>query len=402
MYDVIIIGAGPAGCTAANLLAQEGHKVLVLEKETFPRFHIGESLLPACLPVLKRMGVEPVEDAFIYKRGARFVCEESGRDQTFAFSETLPGCVPHAWQVERAKFDTQLRDRAREVGAEIRHEQTVTSYGIEEDSAWIETADGREEARFLLDASGQQRLMARRMKSVDTLPDFGKTSVFTHYEGLSEEALEELGPGFEICIMIRESGWGWIIPLSGGRISVGIAGPGNLTKKDLDEGLLSGPMMTRLAKGAERKETKIIADFSYKNTAPHGARYSAIGDANSFLDPVFSSGVTVALRTSEALVDILSPALKAGTEGAPDLLEEHQASTDRAVKTFHALIHRFYHSNFVNSFFLQEAPQYEMRKEIVTVLAGDVWRYDNPFQDLLLKSRPRKPRKPTTTEETRA
>ncbi|MFT7677401.1 MAG: flavin-dependent dehydrogenase [Planctomycetota bacterium] len=397
-FDVIIVGAGPAGSSAATMLAQDGHRVLVLEKEEFPRFHIGESLLPACVPILERMGVDTPEHIYIRKDGAHFACEASGRYQKFSFAEALPGCPKSAWHVERAAFDMQLRDRARELGAEVRHGEAVTKVGIETDGVWVETAAGRETGRFLLDASGQNRLLARRMDAAEHITDFGNSAVFTHFDGIGQEAYDSLAPGFEIKIIIRPEGWGWVIPLPGRRLSVGIAGPGKLTQKMLDEGLLADPIMTRLAAGATRGETQITGNYSYRNTAARGARYSSLGDASSFLDPVFSSGVTLALRDAAGISDALSPALKAGTEAAPDLLDEHQVGMKRALKTFHALIFRFYHTNFADSFFLQEVPAYDMRAGIMTVLAGHVWREDNPFQELLLNSKLQKRRRTQQAE----
>jgi flavin-dependent dehydrogenase len=394
-YDVIIIGAGPAGSCAAALLADQGHKVLIIEREVFPRFHIGESLLPACIPALERMGIEVDPEIYVIKDGAHFLCEATDRGQKFSFSEAFPELPRFAWHVDRAKFDTQLRDRAVELGAEVRHGQTVNRVGVGEDSVWAETDAGREKARFLLDSSGQKRFLARREKSMEPITQFGETAVFTHFEDVSEGAYNSLGPGFEIRIVIQTRGWGWIIPLPGRRLSVGVAGPGKLTVSDLDEGLLSGPLMTRLANGARRLKSHITSNFSYRNSAAYGPRYATIGDANSFLDPVFSSGVTVALRAALDLADTLGPALKAGTEGQPDLLARHQADMKRAIDTFYALIHRFYHTNFVNSFFLSEAPDHNLRSQIMTVLAGHVWVSNNPFQELLLTSQLRERRKPT-------
>ncbi len=387
LWDVAIIGAGPAGSTAATLLAREGHKVLVLEKDEFPRFRIGESLLPGCIPTLERLGVEPRECTFVRKNGAQFICEESGRAQTFPFGQALPGSAHFAWHVERSRFDTQLRDMAREAGAEVRHGEKISKVSIDEDIVRIGTTSGQVEARFVLDATGQNRLLARRMSSVDPIETLGMASVFTHFEGISDEAHAELAPDFDVRIMVRPEGWGWIIPLPNRRLSVGMVAREKISARQLDEGLLAGEVAQRLTKGATRLETQIVGNFSYYNTEPSGARYATIGDAGSFLDPVFSSGVTLALYGAESAADTLSPALKNGTEGQADLMHGHQAEMDRAVKTFAALIHRFYHSNFINSFFLKEAPQTEVRRGIMSVLAGDVWRRDNPFQEMLLNSR---------------
>lgn len=388
-WDVLVVGAGPAGSTAAALLADAGHSVLVVEKEEFPRFRIGESLLPACVPVIERLGIEPTEDTFVYKRGAEFICEDTDQVEGFAFDSALPGCPTHAWHVERSLFDMRLRDRARAGGAEVRHGEAVTNAGVSGDHAWIEVGDGksREEARFLLDASGQNRLLARRMNSVQHYDTFGMSAVFTHFEGVADAAMEELGPGFDVRIMLRTEGWGWIIPLPGNRISVGMVGRDKMTPGVLNEGLLAGPMVTRLSAGARRLDTHIVGNFSYKNTTPIGARFAAIGDAACFLDPVFSSGVALALHAAEEVADALSPALHANAEAAPDLLDAHRASMDRAYLTFSKLIHRFYNSNFASSFFLQKGLGDELRQGVMSVLAGDVWRTDNRFQEMLLNSR---------------
>ncbi|MHC5209634.1 MAG: NAD(P)/FAD-dependent oxidoreductase [Planctomycetota bacterium] len=389
-WDVVVVGAGPAGSTAATLLAQRGHRVLMLEKERFPRFHIGESLLPAGLPILDRLGVEPCKSTFIFKRGAEFVCEQSDRRQMFRFGDVLEGCAEHAWHVERSLFDLALRDGALAAGAEVRHGEAVSDVQVEPGHVRVTTASGSIRARFLVDASGQDRLVGRRNGTIEANRRFGAVSVFTHFDGLGDEATRDLGPGNEVRIMLVPGGWGWVIPLPGGRLSVGVVSKQRLTPDSLDTGLLAGPLVQRLTRGAERGPTRVTRNFSYRNTAPAGPRFAAVGDAAGFLDPIFSSGVTLAMRGAELLADRLGPALAEGTEGAPDLADEPLAPMDRANRTFAALIDRFYNSRMRESFFLGEVRGMPMYEGVLSVLAGDVWRHDNPFQELLLRARQRR------------
>jgi flavin-dependent dehydrogenase len=387
-WDALVSGAGPAGATAAGLLAMAGHRVLVLEKDHFPRFHIGESLLPAGLPVLERLGVPAPGDTFVYKSGAEFVCEATGRRGVFVFRESLPGCARHAWHVERSLFDKALRDRAVELGADVRHGEAVVDAGADAEQAWVETRSETITGRYLIDASGQSRILARRHGTSEPYTRFGHSSAFTHYEGLGDAAVAELDPANNnIRIMLRPEGWGWIIPLPNRGLSVGMVSTDKMTKQDLDDGLLAGPMVQRLTQGARRLETRIVGNFSYRNTTPSGPRFTAVGDAACFLDPVFSSGVTLAMRGAEVIADTLSPALTNGTEAAPDLLRHHDASMERAYRTFAALIDRFYHTTFAEAVFLGGSTDESMKRGIMSVLAGDVWREGNPFQDMLLAAR---------------
>ena len=389
-WDVLVVGAGPAGATAAGLLAQKGLRTLVLEKDEFPRFHIGESLLPMSLPVIEKLGVPPAEDTFVYKQGAEFLCERSGRHRKFVFTETLPGCGRHAWHVDRARFDKALRDAAVRAGAVVLHGENVVDAGVTDDgaAAFLRTRTHTFRGRYLVDASGQSRLLARRADASAPYEQFGRCSVFTHFENISDAAWEELGPGKNIRIVLAEGGWGWVIPLPGKRLSVGLVGRTKITNAELERDLLQGPLVTRLTAGATRLETRVIGNFSYRNLTPSGARFCCLGDAACFLDPVFSSGVTLAMVGSQKVVDIVAPALQEGREADPELLQEHEQGMDRSYRTFAGLIDRFYNSNFAETIFLGEPSEnVDMRRGIMSVLAGDVWRSGNVFQDMLLSAR---------------
>lgn len=388
-FDVIVAGAGPGGSTAAALLAQQGRRVLVLEKAEFPRFHVGESLLPGVMPVLERLQIEVDPEFFLHKAGADFVCEITDRTQRFDFDEALPGCAPSAWHVDRAQFDTAIRDRARSWGADVRHGERVERVEFLDDQVLVHGSCGTLRGRFFIDATGQDRLLGQQLDSCEPCSDFGHAAVFTHFADLSDAAMEELGEGGQIRIVLHPAGWGWLIPLANRRLSVGIVCQGKVTRSVLDDELLAGPLCQRLTAGARRLKTNFARNFSYKNTAPCGPRYAAVGDAAGFLDPVFSSGVTVAMRGAEQLADALGPALDAGTEGELGLHADHNPATERALASFKALLDRFYHTRFGHTVLLGPSERTPMRSGVMSVLAGDVWRDDNPFQDLLLKARPR-------------
>ena len=347
----------------AGLLAKQGHKVLVLEREAMPRFHIGESLLPSCLPVLERLGVGPCDDGYVFKRGAEFVCEATGRNRPFDFAEALPGPPRHAWQVERSVFDAQLSARASELGAEPR-QATVTRVELGADAVVVHTKDGRERGRFVVDATGQNRLLARQLGAAKPIDGFGRTAAFVHYEGLSDAAMAEVSDGHEVRILVRDDGWGWLIPLPGRRLSVGLVLRGDAPAAASFEAFLAGSkLIQRWTAGASRSEIRRDRNFSFVNTRSAGSRFVCVGDSACFLDPVLSSGVSFALVGAEHAADALSPALAAGTEGDPDLMAHHTAKMDEAYALVASLIDRFYNTRFVEHFIFAAEYQEQTKRE---------------------------------------
>ena len=390
-YDVIIIGAGPAGSTAGNFLARAGHRVLVLEKETFPRFHIGESLLPADLSLFERLGVDMSDQGrFVHKAGAVFLDERSGERVRFDFSNGLPGTPPHAYQVERADFDLMLAQRAEQVGAELRFGTRAERVTVEAEGVSVSTSAGVFTARYLIDATGQNAFMAGQQRTRRRIDGLGLAAVGWHFEGLSEAATAELYEHGDILVFMVEDGWAWAIPLSGGRLSVGrVTSKRGVTEETLDEFVANSPTMQRLTAGAQRIERLTIGNYSYKNDAPSGARYACVGDSACFLDPVFSSGVTFAMIGAEKLADLLSSALQSGQEADPGLATPLLDFMQHAYDVFGSLCGRFYKANLVHNIFFYGAPDPAIKQGVVSVLAGDIYRDDNPFQKMLLSDRRR-------------
>lgn len=390
LRDVVILGGGPTGATLAALLAGQGLDVLVVERDPFPRFHVGESLLPSCMPVLERLGVDLSRGPFLRKAGAEFVDESRPPGEqtvTFRFSEGLPGTIDHAYQVERALFDRVLLERARALGAEVREGVQVLDWHDEPDGPRLVTTQGEVRARFGLDASGQVAFLARRRRTMAPYRDFGRAAAFFHFGPLAPDAVAELAVEGNVKVFVSPQGWGWAIPLQDGKLSVGVVGnQGGFSPATLRALVRGSPLLQRLTAGAKCTAPRMIGDFSFQNTRPYGPRWACVGDACCFLDPVFSSGVSLGLTAAVSLVELLAPALREGREGEPELLAPWRAHMDRAYRTFAQLIWRFYHTHMVQNLFFGPQPlDHPMRRGIVTVLAGEVWREDNPFQDALLK-----------------
>lgn len=397
LWDVIVVGAGPGGAAAATFLAREGQKVLVLEKHEFPRFQIGESLLPVCLPVLKKLGVKPDAKTHAFKQGAEFVCERRGKTRFFDFSRGLPGTPSHAYQVERAGFDAQLCAKAVAAGAVVKHSATVRRVVQDDNSLQVQTQGGTYRGRYLVDASGQNRLLARHHNSAEAFEGFGMCAAYVHFDSLSDSVVNEIGPNHNIRILLTDLGWGWAIPLPDRRLSVGLVTRTAHVAEDLEKMLNTSELLKRFSAGATRNQASIVRNFSFKNVQPFGARTVCIGDAACFLDPVFSSGVSLALVGAERMVQQLVPALKSKTESEPSLMKSWADEMDGAYRTFAAIIHRFYHTRFVDNFIFGEIQDEAVERGVVSVLAGDVWRPDNPFQELLLRSR-RQPNFPEVSQ----
>ena len=386
LYDVIIVGAGPAGSTAASILADAGQDVLVLEKENFPRPHIGESLLPVGTGVLERLGIQMPKDTFLFKRGAQFICERSGQHLTISFDEAFPGPPRHAWQVDRASFDLLLRDRARAAGAQVLHGAHVLEVECTSEWVTVRTRNGEiYRTRYLIDATGQGRLMARSAKAVEPLRDFGLAASFQHFSGVDMRRLGEHG---DIRIMMHEDGWAWVIPLPKNRLSIGVVTRNKgATTKFVERFVSTSPLAQHWTVGAHPSEPQLIGNYSYRNGAAYGARYACIGDAACFLDPVFSSGVSLALVSAERVSQTLLTALQSNDESQKDLMLPISNDMQNAYRAFSSLIRRFYHTKMVDNLFFGSTEGAAFRRGIVSVLAGDVWRTDNPFQDMLERAR---------------
>ncbi|MGB0583158.1 MAG: NAD(P)/FAD-dependent oxidoreductase, partial [Limisphaerales bacterium] len=312
-YDTIIIGGGPAGATTANLLAKAGQRVLVVEKEKFPRFRIGESLLPHNQPLFDELGVTEALKPFNYpvKKAAHFTLASGEKSIRVVFGDGHFNRQATAMQVERSTFDEVMLKRAEELGADVRHGVAVNAFRDDYDGVSVTIGNETLTADYLVDASGQANVTGNLSKLREFHPGLKKLSVFSHYEGV--KLLE--GDVFGDIILARGSSrWFWIIPVGPTKTSVGVVcdrkefaerslEPSEYLQQALE---VSPAMRERLVDARQVMPPKTITDYSYLNRELTGKRLLRVGDAAGFLDPIFSSGVFIAMtsgkRAAEAIL----------------------------------------------------------------------------------------------------
>lgn len=387
--DVLVIGAGPAGTVASAMLARAGHDVLCLEAGQFPRFVIGESLLPRCNDILAEAGLLDAVDAwgFMPKPAATFL---KGADrERFCFAEMFPGQRPAALQVTRADFDQLLATEARRCGADVRFQREVEAVEAQPDGARqftrVRDTETSEtfgvESRFVLDCSGYGRVLPRLFK-LEKPPQLSpKVALFTHVEGDQRPAGAEAG---DIWICVHPKGpWIWIIPFSNGRTSVGVVGEASLLEPEgatdrarLWNLLLSDPNATRrLARAAPVLKTQRLQSWSASVTRFWGPGWALAGNASEFLDPVFSSGVTLALESAHRAAKLVHRQLT----GAPADWERAYAQVmERAVGVFRVFVDAWY-SGELQTVMLHPAKHERIKRAITSVLGGYVLDEQNPF-----------------------
>ena len=360
MYDVAIIGGGPAGSTAAALLAQAGRRVIVFEREKFPRFHIGESLLPFSMKAFTRLGLHEKfsRAGFIKKYGGEIIgaCSENGTK--FYFKDGYRSQTDHAYQVTRGDFDKVLLDHARESGAHV-HEQTAVD-GIDFSHDGIQLgvrSDGSfrsVRARYLVDASGRNSVLGRQFKIKKTYDHLQKLSIFAHYEGVWRRD----GIDGTLTVLVRAvDRWFWLIPVTAERTSVGMVLDSETFRKSkvtaedfLEQALAEQPTIAKRMTNA-RRVTKVYleADFSYRSARLYGDRWLLTGDAAGFIDPIFSSGVFLAVFSGEKCADVLNEVLDRPRK-AKRLFARYERSVNRAMGVYLRFVNAWYTKEFIEVF----------------------------------------------------
>lgn len=386
--EVIVIGAGPAGAIASALLRRRGRDVLVLERQRFPRFSIGESLLVHCLDFVEEAGMLAAVEAggFQYKNGAAFARGEEYGDFDFGESFT-PGRVS-TYEVERARFDDILAREAVRQGAEIRFETQIVGVACGESGACVTAleADGSTheiEAGFVLDASGFGRTLPRLL-GLERPSEFPlRHSIFTHIaDGIASGDFDRN----KILVTVhatRPDVWLWLIPFSGGRASLGVvarreflAGYTGTPDERLRRIVSEDARLSRLLAGA-RWDTpaREIGGYAANVSSMHGPSFALLGNAAEFLDPVFSSGVTIAMRSASMAARVLDRRLGGATV---DWDAEFERPLRVGIDCFREFVQAWYDGRLQQIFFSDPGPS-EIRRMICSILAGFAWDLRNPF-----------------------
>jgi flavin-dependent dehydrogenase len=386
--DVLIIGAGPSGSMAAAQLRRAGLSVLMLEREQFPRFSIGESLLPQSMGLLEDAGLlrAVVEAGFQYKNGASFV--RGARSSSFDFRDKFGEGWGTTYQVERATFDHVLCQAAEQLGAEVRFRHEIQAVDVSGSGPVlrVKSAQGIADlrGRFLLDASGFGRVLPRllQLERPSTFPN--RRAIFTHVkDNIADDA------GFDrnkIRITVHPAHldvWYWLIPLSNGRSSVGVvATPEFLAPyaADLDAGLRALYFEDEGAKallGGAVWDTpaRQINGYAADVTALTGRHFALLGNAGEFLDPIFSSGVTIAFKSAALCVPLVVRALRGESV---DWDAEYSAPLRGGIDTFRSFVEAWYRGSFQDIIFYERQDP-GIRRKLCAILAGYAWNVNNPY-----------------------
>jgi len=381
IYDVAIIGGGPAGSTTAALLARAGRRVVLFEREKFPRFHIGESLLPFSMKAFTRLGLHEkfLNAGFLKKYGGEIMGACSDTGTKFYFKDGYRSQTDHAYQVRRGDFDKVLLDHAAESGAEV-HEQTlVEAIEFSNDGVQLSVRSNGSSnsirSRYVVDGSGRTSVLGRQFKIKKTYEHLQKLSIFAHYDGVWRPD----GIDGTLTVLIRAvDRWFWLIPISNEQTSIGVVLDSEIFRKSglsaddfLDQAVAQQPSIAKRMTNARRvSKVHVEADFSYRSAHLYGDRWLLTGDAAGFIDPIFSSGVFLAVFSGEKCADALNQVLEHPGK-AKRLFSRYERSVNRAMDVYLRFVNAWYTKEFIEVF-LAPRSVLGLAPAINAVLGGNV------------------------------
>ncbi len=383
--DVLVIGGGPAGSTLSTLLAEKDWNVVLLEKDHHPRFHIGESLLPMNLPILERLGVlDQVRKIGLVKPGIEMYADRRpGRSQTFYFDKTLNQEFPHAFQVRRSEFDELLLRHSAQRGVEVQEGIRVTDVAFPAgEPIQVRARDGSGakklwSTRYVVDASGRNAFLATRMGLKEKSKKHNSAAIYGHFSNAIQRNGRDRG---NIGLYWFEHGWFWMIPLPDGVMSVGaVCWPDYLKtrRNGLDEFLWDTirlcPGVAERLEGAELAQpASATGNYTYRARQMWGDGYLLVGDAYAFIDPVFSSGVYLAMNSATMAVEAVDACLREERTVAP-LLKDYEKRVLKGMRTLSWFIYRFT-TPAIQGLFMAPRNLFRMEQAVLSVLSGDVFR----------------------------
>ena len=381
-FDVLVIGGGPGGSTVSTLLAKRGWKVTMLERDRHPRFHIGESLLPANMPIFEEIGaLEKLRKIGRLKLGADFP-RDDGSYYTFKFDHALGGTPPYSFHVLRSEMDRMLFEHAREHGVDARENAKVERVQFDKDGVSAQVTENGAprgvRAKYLVDASGRDTFLGKQLKLVERSAEHQSAALFAHYRDVDYNAGDAAGN--IISVYRFEHGWAWFIPLPDGTMSIGcVCKPDYLKQRRgannaefMERTLALVPhALDRMTRAQRISEVRFTGNYSYVCKRMTGRRFIMIGDAWSFLDPIFSSGVFLTMHGARHAVDVVDGALREPAREA-----QLQRAYERRIRPGYArfawFIYRF-NSPVMKRLFANPRNVWRVEEGVVSMLAGDVF-----------------------------